>query len=286
MDSITKRFKQRPAFDGHTYGASFVAWSPDDRYLAVVGQEDGPDMWIWDVERGELRVRMCHSPEDSISTVAWCTDGQRIVCGGTKGQFYLCDLDGNVVESWEGIRIRCLRCRKDGRTVLAADTHHRIRSYCFDDMTDKTLIKEDHSMMNFTTDATDRFAACNLANQGVHLWDLETRSLVRRFRGTTQGFYTIFSCFGGVNQDFVASGSEDGNVYVWHREREDPVAVLRGHTGVVNAVTWNPADPSMLVSCSDDGTVRVWGPEGSGNTSIEMDDHTSGTISGSEESGC
>lgn len=50
MDSITKRFKQRPAFDGHTYGASFVAWSPDDRYLAVVGQEDGPDMWIWDVE--------------------------------------------------------------------------------------------------------------------------------------------------------------------------------------------------------------------------------------------
>lgn len=66
----------------------------------------------------------------------------------------------------------------------------------------------------------------------------------------------------------------DGNVYVWHREREEPVAVLRGHTGVVNAVSWNPADPSMLVSCSDDGTVRVWGPEGSGSSSIEMDEHS------------
>ena len=44
--------------------------------------------------------------------------------------------------------------------------------------------------------------------QGVHLWDLKDKVLVRKFQGVTQGFYTIHSCFGGVNQDFLASGSE------------------------------------------------------------------------------
>lgn len=32
--------------------------------------------------------------------------------------------------------------------------------------------------------------------------------LVRKYQGVTQGFYTIHSCFGGHNEDFIASGSE------------------------------------------------------------------------------
>lgn len=99
---------------------------------------------------------------------------------------------------------------------------------------------------------------------------------MRKFRGVTQGFYTIHSCFGGVNQDFVASGSEgacllqsscayielftDHKVYVWHVRREEPIAVLEAHTRTVNCVHWNPALPSMMASASDDGTVRIWGP--------------------------
>jgi len=62
--------------------------------------------------------------------------------------------------------------------------------------------------MSFTMDATDRLCLLNVATQGVHLWDLEDRILIRKFQGVTQGFYTIHSGFGGVNQDFIASGSE------------------------------------------------------------------------------
>lgn len=57
-------------------------------------------------------------------------------------------------------------------------------------------------------DDAGRLAIINVANQGVHLWDLEDRVLVRKFQGSTQGYYTIHSCFGGQNQVFVASGSE------------------------------------------------------------------------------
>ena len=69
-------------------------------------------------------------------------------------------------------------------------------------------IQEDHSIMSFTCNDQGRLALVNVASQGVHLWDLEDRILLRKFQGVKQGLYTIHSCFGGINQVFVASGSE------------------------------------------------------------------------------
>lgn len=49
------------------------------------------------------------------------------------------DIEGNVSESWEGVRVKCLWCKNDGKTVLAADSHHRIRGYNFDELCDFTM---------------------------------------------------------------------------------------------------------------------------------------------------
>lgn len=114
--------------------------------------------------------------------------------------------------------------------------------------------------MTFTLDESDRYALVNVATQGIHLWDVQEKCLVRKFIGITQGFYTIYSCFGGSGQNFVASGSEDNKVYIYHVKKESPIAVLSGHGRTVNCVAWNPVYPRVLVSTSDDCTVRVWGP--------------------------
>jgi len=138
------------------------------------------------------------------------------------------------------------------------------RSYNFEELSDQPLIQEDHSpnhaIMSFITDQTDRYALLNIATQGVHMWDIRARTLVRKFVGITQGFYTIHSCFGGLDQSFVASGSEDNKVYIFHVRRDEPIAVLSGHSRTVNCVSWNPVYHQVLASASDDNTVRVWGP--------------------------
>ena len=55
------------------------------------------------------------------------------------GQFYQCDAKGQVLDSWEGVRVQCLSYRKDGKSVLAADTHHRLRSYNFEELSDYSV---------------------------------------------------------------------------------------------------------------------------------------------------
>lgn len=246
--------------EGHSYGVSYLSWSPNDKYIIACGPEDCCEVWIWNVESGELKCRMSHSAEDSLTCCAWYEDGKRFVTGGTRGQFYQCDLDGNVLESWEGVRVISLHVY-DNRTVLAADTHMRIRGYNFDDIADRALLQETHAIMSFVVSKDRKQALLNVASQGVNLWDLEDKVLIRKFRGVTQGFHMIHSCFGGLNDDFIASGSEDNQVYIWHHSRETPISTLSGHSRTVNCVHWNPADPSMLASASDDGTVRIWGPQ-------------------------
>lgn len=59
--------------------------------------------------------------------------------GGVRGHFYQCDMEGNVLDSWEGVRVNGLWCRKDGKTVLASDTHHRIRAYNFEEVSDQHM---------------------------------------------------------------------------------------------------------------------------------------------------
>lgn len=195
--------------------------------------------------------------------MAWSPDGQKIACGGFRGQFYQCDSLGTVLDHKEGVRVQALAYRKDNRTILAADTHHRIRSYILDDEgSDKTLLQEaPYGILGFTTDESDRYALLNVASQGLHLWSLEDKCLIRRFTGVTQGDCIIHSCFGGGPENtFIASGSQDHKVYIYHILRETPMAELSGHVRIVNCVTWNPVYPKVIVSASDDSTLRVWGP--------------------------
>ena len=64
-----------------------------------------------------------------------------------------------------------------------------------------------------------------------------------------------------------SSGAEDKHAYLW--DRHHAVCLSRyPHQDVVNAVAFNPADPGMMVTVSDDRTIKVsgsaLGPRGRG----------------------
>ena len=57
---------------------------------------------------------------------------------------------------------------------------------------------------------------------------------------------------------FLATASVDGDVRVWGLKNGCPVAILRGHKGGANMVSWSTLTPYRLVSTGSDGFARVW----------------------------
>ena len=64
----------------------------------------------------------------------------------------------------------------------------------------------------------------------------------------------------GVSSDnsFLATASEDGDCRVWGLIDGRPIAILRGHAGGANMVSWSTLTPYRIVTTSADGLARTW----------------------------
>ena len=204
--------------------------------------------------------------------------------------------------SWEGVRVQCLAYRADGRHILAADTLHRVRlmwkspltwwspscvqvlqlwrivGHPLDPRGSRHHVFHHRQLWSVCLAQHRHSGSSHVGYQSQvikktaileYLSSIDlSRALVRKFVGITQGFYTIHSCFGGLDQSFVASGSEDmkvnwpltmtmkyeswtrkpflksywfgSQVYIFHVRRDEAIAVLSGHSRTVNCVSWNP----------------------------------------------
>ncbi|XP_048874516.1 F-box/WD repeat-containing protein 5 [Brienomyrus brachyistius] len=94
----------------------------------------------------------------------------------------------------------------------------------------------------------------------LHVIDLKSLREERRSLRAHRAFTPNDECFFiflDVSRDFVASGAEDKHGYIWDRHYNICLARLR-HEDVVNSVAFSPADQELLLSASDDSTIKVW----------------------------
>lgn len=106
------------------------------------------------------------------------------------------------------------------------------------------------------------------------MYDLNRKEVVQKFKGHKQQIYLIKCDFGGVNESFVVAGSEDAFIYLWNKEKGDHIAKIggeKGHTQVVNQISWNPTDSFLFASASDDQTIRIWGKEDMPMADVQID---------------
>ncbi|XP_077399023.1 F-box/WD repeat-containing protein 5 [Vanacampus margaritifer] len=94
----------------------------------------------------------------------------------------------------------------------------------------------------------------------LHVIDLKSLREERRSLRAHRAFTPNDECFFiflDVSRDFVASGAEDKHGYIWDRHYNICLARL-AHDDVVNSVAFSPANQELLLSASDDATVKVW----------------------------
>lgn len=81
-----------------------------------------------------------------------------------------------------------------------------------------------------------------------------------------------FLIFLDVCDEYVSSGAEDKHGYVW--DRHYGTCLLKyPHDDVVNCTAFNPTDPGMLVTASDDFTIKIWRSQAAARELFEPEEY-------------
>ncbi|RWS11666.1 F-box/WD repeat-containing protein 5-like protein [Dinothrombium tinctorium] len=94
----------------------------------------------------------------------------------------------------------------------------------------------------------------------INVIDLKTLKKVGKMFKSHKAYTPNDECFFiflDVNQQFIASGAEDKHCYIWDCHYGNCLAKLP-HNDVVNCVAFSHKDTQVMLSASDDNTIKVW----------------------------
>ncbi|KAH0830644.1 WD40-repeat-containing domain protein [Lanmaoa asiatica] len=253
----TKTGKCIHTLASHLETVSALVWLPDGSGFMSASLDR--KIFSWDMA-GKLREDWSGVPI-RVTDMAVTPDMTRLV---TVGMDYIA-IPPATADTSRGVSPEStppLTSSGNGATVNGGrQSENRMIIYDLKSKAIELSLPTDGELTSVKISEDSQFALINHAPDEVHLWDLNEGRLARKFTGQHQGHHVIRSCFGGVDSNFVVSGSEDRNVYVWHRETGVLLEILPGHgVGSVNSVAWNPRNERMFASCSDDFTIRIWEP--------------------------
>ncbi|OAA66082.1 WD domain protein [Cordyceps fumosorosea ARSEF 2679] len=254
----TTRFSVICSLRDHDSGVGNISWSPDDTMLVTCSQDRFAR--LWDARSGAL-IKALPSFDQPVSGCLWAADSRSFVLGGLSRSHGLCTflVHGDEIQEWDREhRVQDLALSPDGRWLVALDDQNTFHVY--NAKTREFIysheLKARPTSVSISEDS--KHMLLNKHDGEAQLIEIETRVHKQKFLGHTGGQFLIRSSFGGANEGFVVSGSEDGNILIWHKNTGAAVERLPGHKPRCNAVAWNPADPCMLASAGDDSKVKIW----------------------------
>ncbi|KAA8573636.1 hypothetical protein EYC84_005219 [Monilinia fructicola] len=244
----------------HEAGVCSFAWSLDDTRMVTCGRDNRA--CLWNTATGELLKRLPRFTEPVTCSV-WTPDGQSFITGSLSSDKNLCqwNLDGDLIHDWSrNHRIRDVVITPNGHRLVAIAHTSQLYVYNFvsRELEYNMDLKVTVCSISISQNSRHLLIHCNTGE--TRMMDVETGEKIRSFiPGDKGGEFIIRTTFGGANECFVVSGSEEGNIVIYHREKGSVIEKLGGHKkGCCNSVSWNPTNPSMFASAGDDGIIRIW----------------------------
>lgn len=243
-------------FKEHAAGVLHLAWSPDDKSILTCSLDSRAR--LWDVESGVCTRIYLLNGEASVGV--WTEDGMAVIVASHDGSLTRFSKDGL---SSHRLDLRCTDLISLSSDRIAALGHQNgIQILSSEDLSfiDSFWAGETRTTSLSSNKSSTSFLVNEMAFGMIALYNLDGSSfaLANSFTGHRNERFVVRSCFAREDEGLIVVGSEDGFVFIYHRESGRLIQKLHAHDGVVNCVNWTDAHGGLLISASDDHSLSIW----------------------------
>ena len=254
-------FKGRTNYSRNKQGTASVAYSPDGKTLAAVGESfSGDTILLLDAETGEMKASL-EGHDEPVRSAAFSPDGKTLVSSGgwADDTIRVWDVESGalLIARNIGSEDYVVTFSPDRKTVVSGDNIGDIR---FWDIKTWTQIptqalrwKGDIASLAYSPDG-QRLAVGAALSQEVYIFDGRTAELVQTLRGHED---MITSTAYSPDGKILASGGNEGQITLWDAYTGKRLQKLQGQESAVLSLLFSP-DSKTLVSGSSGQTVRLW----------------------------
>jgi len=138
-----------------------------------------------------------------------------------------------------------------------------VAKFCPSNLKDSETFKAYITCAVFTKDGQQVIGSYN--DEDIYMFNThetgECTDYVHRYQGHRNSATVKGVNFYGPNSEYVISGSDCGNIFIWDKETEGLVKLMPGDdNGVVNVLESHPSLPVLATSGLDD-EVKIWMPD-------------------------
>ncbi|KAF0724773.1 hypothetical protein AaE_009761 [Aphanomyces astaci] len=225
---------------GHTKEGYGLCWDPHQTHHLISGSDDGI-VCEWDLANAGKQVHPLNKytgHTDVIGDVAWHMHHQKLF--GSVG-------DDKKLLIWD------MRLKSFDKPLTSVNAHDApVNSLSFSPFSEYLL-------------------ATGSSDKTVNLWDMRNlSSKLHTFAGHSEEVYQVE--WSPHNETILGSCSQDRRLHVWDlskigeeqsaEDAEDgPPELLfihGGHTAKISDFSWNPNDPWVVASVSEDNILQIW----------------------------
>ncbi|KAJ3362292.1 hypothetical protein GGF31_001777 [Allomyces arbusculus] len=251
-------------FLGHNKGVRDIAFNNDgtqflsasyDRYLK-----------LWDTETGKCLGAFTTGKVPQCVTFNPDPDKQHIFLTGQQDKkIYQFDVrSGEIVQEYDQHLgpVNTITFVDDNRRFVTTSDDKSLRAWEFDIPVVIKYIAEPHmhSMPAVSLSPNKKWLACQSLDNQIMLYAVTDKFRLNRkkcFRGHLVAGY---ACELGFSPDsrFLMSGDSTGSMFYWDFKTCKLLKKHKAHDQVVMGCEWLPHETSKVLTCSWDGTIKLW----------------------------